>query len=177
MILLHQIEVKSIDTENYVNNAIFICSECDIIWSSNNGTFYNEKMCPICDKLCRSKYIWYSNTNLSNDIINKCSIKLIPRNQNDGIWIKSIEYKSFGIFECKCILNKNKKFKKWGSAYANSKYKQKCTKCNIEYFPKFMWVNHTDNKRNKKQDDKKHLYALYGGCKDNNCKYINKKIY
>ena len=171
-----------IDTKNYVNNAIFVCSKCDIIWSSNNGTFYNEEICPNnkCNELCQSKYIWYSNTNLSNDIITQCSIKLIPHNQNNGIWIKSSDHKSFGIFVClnlKCILNKNKKFKEWRSAYANSKYKQKCTQCNIEYFPKFMWINHTNNKTNKKQDDdKEHLSALCGGCKDNNCKYIINKI-
>ena len=165
-----------IDTKNYKNNGIFICSKCDIIWSSNNATFYNEEICPNnkCNKSCKSKYIWYSNNNLSNDIITQCSIKLIPHNQNNGMWIKSSEHKSFGIFECsniKCILNKNKKFKEWRSAYANSKYEQKCTKCYKEYFPKFMWINHINNKTKKKKDDKEHLSALCGGCKDNNCKF------
>ena len=168
-----------IDTENYTNNGIFVCYKCDIIWSSNNAKFYNKEKCPNnkCNELCQSKYIWYNNTNLSNEIITQCSIKLIPHNQNNGIWIKSIEYKSFGIFECsniKCILNK-KNLKKWISAYANTHYEQECIKCKIGYFPKFMWINYTNNKINKTQDNKEHLTALCGGCKNNNCKYIIKK--
>jgi len=165
-----------IDTKIYVNNAIFICSKCNIIWQSNNGTFYNKENCPNkkCNALCQSIYIWYNNTNFSNDIINKFPNKLIPYNQNNGIWIRSIEYKSFGIFECsKCKLNK--KFIRWTSAYANSKYEQQCKKCKNHYFPKFMWINHTNetnNKNNTEQQDT-HLSALCGACRDNNCKYTN----
>jgi hypothetical protein len=171
-----------INTENYVNNGIFVCHECDIIWSLDNATFYNKEKCPKnkCNKLCRSKYIWYSNTNLSNDIITKCSIKLIPSNQNNGIWIKSSEYKSFGSFECfecsniKC--KKNKKFKEWISAYANSKYTQQCTQCKNAYFPKFMWINHTYKEQDDKEDNKEHLSHLCGACRCNDCPYIKKNI-
>jgi hypothetical protein len=75
-----------------------------------------------------------------------------PNNQNNGIWIKTNNYKSFGIFECYC---KKKKFKQWQSAYVNSKYRQECIKCKIKVYPKFMWINHTC-KSNNKETNKPH---------------------
>jgi len=56
----------------------------------------------------------------------------------------------------------------------NNKLKQ-CTICNIDYYPKFMWINHSNNHTNKKNIKKEHLTALCGGCKKNNCKYIRLK--
>ena len=181
-----------IDVEKYTNTGLFLCSICDIFWLSDKATFYYYEKCPNnnCKILCNSIYIYYSNTKLSNDVIIKCPIKFIQSNLNNdiliihnnittrcdiklnlnnyknGIWIISNNYKSFGIYECKCK-------QIWMSAYANTKYKQKCEKCYIEYFPKFIWINHTNNKTNNKHHVKKHLYELCEGCKNNDCHYIN----
>ena len=166
-----------IDTENYINNGIFICSLCDHIWTSNNAKFYyNEKCTNIkCNTICNIKYLWYNHMNLSNNIINSSSIKLLPYNQllNKGIWIKVNDYRSFGIFECNC-----KKNKSWLSAYANTKYKQQCTniKCNKLLYPKYIWFNHSNNKSKKNTNNIQHLSALCEGCKNNDCKYINKLV-
>ena len=177
-----------IDIRNYVNYCIFFCSKCNIFFTYKNARVYYIKECTICNELCNSKYIWYNHTNLSNDVIssNKKNLSndiisittnLFQHEENNGIWLESRNIKSFGIFQClKCKINKNNKLKQWTSAYANSKYPQKCTTCNIDYYPKFMWINHSNNHTNNKKYKKEHLTALCGGCKKNDCKYINKII-
>ena len=168
-----------INLDNYMNNCIYVCS-CGIIWSSNNASFNYTEKCPNSKCKCDiTKYIWYTNNDLSDDIINNkvfnddismCAINFFPNNQNNGIWIKATKYKSFGIFECKHCKYK-KKSKQWQSAYANSKYIQECIKCKMKVYPKFMWINHTLHKSNNKETNKPHLSHLCEACKHNDCLY------
>ena len=160
-----------INTRDYINCGIFECLECDIIWSNNNTKFYCKKKCPACNELSNSKYIWYGNNNLSNEIINKCSIKLFPNNNIKGYWIKTNNCKGFGYFECiSCI--SNKKNKNWISAYANTNYEQKCIKCKLPTYPKFMWINHIYKKSDKKPNPPQHITALCKACDINKCDYL-----
>ena len=156
-----------INIQNYTSTGMFICSKCNIVWSSDNCTFYNKEKCPNnkCYELCQSKYIWYSNNNLSKDIIKNSVLNLFADDQTNGIWIKPNKYQSFGYFNCtKCK-------KKWFSAYANSKYRQGCTKCHLMNYPKYMWINHDYNYNDNDNHHKEHLSNLCEGCKNNDCKF------
>jgi hypothetical protein len=88
-----------INIQNYISTGMFICSKCNIVWTSDNCTFYNNK----CYKLCQSKYIWYSNNNLSKDIIRNSVLNLFADEQTNRIWIKPDKYPKLGYFNCtKC---------------------------------------------------------------------------
>jgi hypothetical protein len=56
----------------------------------------------------------------------------------DGEWVCREEFdgsKSFGWFECRGC------WRAWPSAHAWAMFNQRCQKCEIEFLPKFMWVN------------------------------------
>ncbi len=56
----------------------------------------------------------------------------------DGEWFLTEDFvgeKSFGWFECRGC------WRSWPSAHAWAEFNQGCQKCEVEFLPKFMWVN------------------------------------
>lgn len=81
----------------------------------------------------------------------------------DGHWTIRSKFqgrKSFGFFICNCK-------KTWLSAHAFKEYKQGCKSCEVETFPKYLWVNTELNKKEEiiKNLDKPHDRLRCEACK------------
>lgn len=73
--------------------------------------------------------------------------------QQRTIYRTADNFKSFGAFECNCGAT-------WISAHAWYKYKQGCKRCEVETYPRLLWLNKSNGRRHNnkviEQDTKKH---------------------